>query len=142
MALQVRIASATDLAHCHQIRRIVFIEEQRVPKDLEVDGLDPSCVHFLAEVDGQLAGTARLRVTEDHHAKAERVAVLLAFRRHGVGAALMSALEQKAKLDGHHEVLLSAQVEAIPFYLARGYEAYGPEFMDAGIPHRKMRLPL
>jgi predicted GNAT family N-acyltransferase len=137
-----RIAAPDELSECHRIRRVVFIEEQQVPKDLEIDGLDPSCVHFLAEVDHEPAGTARLRITEDHHAKAERVAVLRGHRRHGVGAALMTALEAEAKRMGHHEVLLSAQVEAIPFYLARGYETYGPEFMDAGIPHRKMRLPL
>ena len=68
-------ASPAELAECHRIRRIVFIEEQKVPKDLEVDGLDLACVHFLADSDGRPAGTARLRITDDHHAKAERVAV-------------------------------------------------------------------
>lgn len=137
-----RAVPLDQLPVCHRIRREVFIDEQAVPEADEVDGRDPQCDHFLAFLEGAPVGTARLRITEDGHAKAERVAVLRPFRRHGVGAALMSALEDRARALGHQEVVLSAQVEAIPFYLARGYEAYGPEFMDAGIPHRKMHLHL
>lgn len=127
---------------CHQSRRVGGREEQRVPEADEVDGRDPGCEHFLAYLDGAPVGTARLRITEDGHAKAERVAVLGAHRGRGVGHALMNALEARARALGHAEVVLSAQVDAIPFYLARGYEPYGPEFMDAGIPHRKMHLHL
>ncbi len=130
------------LPTCRQIRREVFIEEQRVPEADEVDGLDEACEHFLAFLDGQPVGTARLRITDEGHAKAERVAVLKAHRGQGVGHALMSTLEARVRALGHPEVVLSAQVEAIPFYRARGYQAHGPEFMDAGIPHRKMHLHL
>lgn len=130
------------LPTCLQIRREVFIDEQRVPEADEVDGLDQACEHFMAFLDGRPVGTARLRITDDGHAKAERVAVLKPHRGQGVGHALMTALEARARALGHRELVLSAQVEAIPFYLARGYQAHGPEFMDAGIPHRKMRLHL
>lgn len=130
-----------DLAACRDIRRRVFIEEQNVTEEEEWDGLDEECVHFLA-VDSEPLGTARLRVTEDGQAKAERVAVLTSARRRGVGAAVMQALEAEASRRGHPSIALGAQLQAMPFYRDLGYEAYGPEFDDAGIPHRMMKKAL
>jgi len=92
-------------------------------------------------VDGQPAGTARLRVVEGL-AKAERVAVLERFRGAGVGAALMRALEGEARRRGLDQMVLHAQVRVIPFYERLGYAAHGPVFDDAGIPHRAMRKRL
>ncbi len=126
------------------MRRRVFIEEQEVPEDLEIDGLDEACVHVLAEHrDGDgwhPVGTARLRVSEEGTAKAERVAVDASLRGHGVGWQIMRRLEARAWADGHEAVVLGAQLTAMPFYEKLGYSAYGPEFLDAGIPHRMMRL--
>jgi ElaA protein len=124
----------------------VFIDEQGVPEDLELDGLDAACAHFLAtasDVDGAIVdvGTARLK-PNGGQAKAQRVAVARAWRKRGVGQALMAALEEDARARGLSAVVLSSQVSAIPFYERLGYTASGPVYEDAGIPHRDMRKPL
>lgn len=129
------------LQRCLAVRRVVFIEEQAVPEPDDVDGRDPACVHFLAQSADTDLGTARMRLLEGppRVAKAERVAVHAAARGQGVGRRLMDALEAAAWQAGAVEVRLGAQLTAVPFYLRLGYVAYGPEFDDAGIPHRMMR---
>jgi predicted GNAT family N-acyltransferase len=121
-----------------EIRRVVFIEEQRVPLEEEWDGRDPDCRHFLACLDGQPVGTARL--LPDAHIG--RVAVLREARGRGIGEALMAAAIAAARRDGHACVALAAQTHALAFYARLGFEAFGEEFLDAGILHRHMRLSL
>lgn len=121
-----------------EIRRLVFIEEQRVPKEEEWDGRDPECRHFLALYDDLPLGTARL--LPDAHIG--RVAVLARARGLGIGAALMRAAIEAARRDGHASVELAAQTHALAFYEHLGFVACGDEFLDAGIPHRNMRLAL
>lgn len=125
-------------AAASEIRRLVFIEEQRVPEEEEWDGLDPDCLHFLALHRGEPVGTARL--LPDGHIG--RVAVLSRARGLGAGALLMRAAIDAARRHGHPSVELAAQTHALPFYARLGFEAFGDEFMDAGIPHRNMRLVL
>ncbi len=138
----VREAGSEELATCLAIRREVFIEGQAVPEADDVDGLDPHCTHWLALVDGAPAGTARLRITPQGYAKIERVAVLERFRGRGLGDALMDAIEAALRGRGYREALLGAQLQAVPFYEKRGFIAEGPVFLDAGIPHKKMRKAL
>ncbi len=139
--LRVSIAGQDRFAECLALRLEVFVEEQQVPIEEEEDGLDVESTHFLA-VDGDaIVGTARLRIV-DGEGKAERVAVRAAGRRGGVGRALMRALESEASRVGARTMCLNAQVSAIPFYEALGYLAHGPEFDDAGIPHRAMQRDL
>lgn len=131
-----------DRARCLALRRTVFIDEQGVPERDELDTLDDLCTHFLAFDDGgHPIGTARLRFI-DGHAKAQRVAVLAAWRSRGVGRALMGAFEAFATRGGARDVVLSAQLSAVPFYERLGYRAFGPVYDDAGIPHRDMSKPL
>lgn len=137
----VREARADERALCFEIRRRVFVQEQRVPVDEDRDGLDDECVHFLAGLDGREVGTARMRIA-DGVARAQRVAVLPELRRAGIGGALMAALEADARRRGLAEVVLHAQVQVIPFYQRLGYVAEGDVFSEAGIPHRRMRRPL
>jgi predicted GNAT family N-acyltransferase len=132
---EARAPGALDAALA--LRHEVFVDEQGVPPELEVDGEDPACVHVLATVDGLLVGTARLREV-DGHAKAERVAVRATARRQGVGRALMAALEQEAART-HTWLHLHAQDTAIPFYLDLGYVVDGAPFTEAGIVHVAMR---
>lgn len=119
-----------------EIRRVVFIEEQRVPLEEEWDGRDPDCHHFLALLDGHPVGTARL--LPDAHIG--RVAVLKEVRGLGIGEALMRAAIEAARRDGHASVELAAQTQALAFYERLGFLAFGDEFLDAGILHRHMRL--
>ncbi|MEQ5802655.1 GNAT family N-acetyltransferase [Halomonas sp. H10-9-1] len=120
------------------IRRIVFIEEQGVSQQEEWDGRDGECQHFLALLEGQPVGTARL--LPDAHIG--RVAVLAQARGHGIGGALMRAVIEAARRRGHAAVALASQTHALEFYARLGFEAHGPEFLDAGIPHRNMQLLL
>ncbi|MEM1418220.1 MAG: GNAT family N-acetyltransferase [Myxococcota bacterium] len=138
----LRILRHAPLADAHAIRRTVFIEEQGVTEREEIDGLDPVCTHFVAYRGETPVGTARLRVTDEGVAKAERVAVLSGERGRGTGAALMEALHAAARDAGHGEVVLGAQLSAVPFYARLGYETFGEPFEDARIPHRWMRRAL
>jgi predicted GNAT family N-acyltransferase len=140
--LTLRIAPTTDIATCQALRRAVFIDEQGVDPDLEVDGLDSEATHLLAIKQGRPVGTARILFSGEV-AKVGRVCVLPELRGTGMGKALMMAAiaECRSRL-GLSEVRLGAQTYAIGFYQALGFVAEGPEFMDAGIPHREMVLEL
>ncbi len=141
MTLEVRRARPDEMDACLALRRVVFVEEQSVPPDLEVDGLDPVAIHLVALADGRVVGTARVR-TVHGAAKAERVAVPSDARGTGIGRALMRAVEEEARAGGLAAVLLNAQESAIPFYEKIGYVAEGDRFFEAGIPHRAMRRSL
>ncbi|MBI5490046.1 MAG: GNAT family N-acetyltransferase [Deltaproteobacteria bacterium] len=119
-----------------EIRREVYIVEQAVPPELEIDEHDDACVHVLArDAAGRPIGTGRL--LDDGHVG--RVAVVAAWRKRGVGAALVRRLIDLARERGMREVVADAQVRAIGFYERLGFSAEGGEFLDAGIPHRRMR---
>lgn len=122
------------------IRREVFVLEQKVPEELEVDGLDGQCVQVLAEdADGNAIGTARLMP----EGRIGRVAVLKSWRRCGVGAGLMAKLEEEATRKGITKLELHAQTHQIPFYENLAYVVVeGEEFLDAGIAHRLMEREL
>ncbi len=121
------------------VRRVVFMQEQGVPEALEWDEWDASARHFLAEDDGgHPIATARL--LPDGHIG--RMAVLEFWRRRGVGTALMRHVLAAARDAGFPAVELAAQIHALRFYERFGFESFGNEFMDAGIPHRNMRLVL
>jgi predicted GNAT family N-acyltransferase len=127
-----------DAAHLTEIRRRVFIQEQGVPEELELDGEDPAAWHWLALRHGEFAGTARM--LRDGHIG--RVAVLERYRKLGIGSALVQAAIDHAQAQRLREVYLHAQLDAVPFYERYGFIAEGPEFVDAGINHRSMRLVL
>ena len=140
--MTLKIAPTTDIATCQALRRTVFIDEQGVDPDLEVDGLDEDATHLLAVKNGRPVGTARLLI-KDTVGKVGRVCVLPELRGTGMGKALMLAAiaECRSRL-GISEVRLGAQTHALGFYEALGFVAEGPEFLDAGIPHREMVLEL
>ncbi|NWG87816.1 MAG: GNAT family N-acetyltransferase [Hydrogenophilaceae bacterium] len=121
------------------VRRQVFIEEQAVPEAMEWETQDPACDWFVAkDGGGAIVGIARL--TPD--ARIGRMAVLPGWRRRGVGTALLQAALAKARQKGLPQVSLHAQVHALLFYGRFGFQARGPEFEEAGIPHREMSLVL
>ncbi len=139
-AYRTRIAShAADFDALRSVRETVFVQEQRVPRELELDALDPQCTHVLAEdANGHPIGAGRL--TPDR--RIGRMAVLPAWRGHGIGGAMLDALLQHAHDNGWQEVTLHAQVDAIAFYRRHGFIAYGERFQEAGIKHQSMRLRL
>lgn len=133
----VRDASwAADAARLQQVRRAVFIVEQRIPEDMEWDAEDALCLHALAEdTAGNPVGTGRLLA--DGHIG--RIAVLADWRGRGVGAAIFEHLIGVAERLGHAELLLNAQAHAVGFYARYGFSPCGPEYLEAGIAHRPMR---
>ncbi|MGW1881778.1 GNAT family N-acetyltransferase [Streptomyces sp. NPDC001970] len=136
---------AADREACFAVRKEVFVVEQGVPEDIEYDAHDAGAVHVLAVgPDGPL-GTGRLLtglLPDPTVGSLGRLAVTEAARGLGVGAALVRAIEVSARDRGLTSVDLHAQTHALGFYERLGYEAYGPEFPDAGIPHRAMRRVL
>src|SRR5262245_65175653 len=124
--------------HASPIRFAVFVEEQGVPLELELDEMDEKSIHALAFHDGSPVGTGRL--LPDGHIG--RMAVLKAWRGRGIGTHILASLMDEARGRGDREVMLSAQVQATRFYRRHGFAEEGPEYMDAGIPHRTMRRSL
>lgn len=117
------------------LRTRVFVEEQRVPLDEELDGRDPDCLHVAAETSGgSIVGTGRLMP----EGRIGRMAVDPEWRRRGVGRSLLDALVACAREQGFATVELHAQTRAEGFYEVAGFRAEGPVFEDAGIPHRRM----
>ena len=120
------------------IRFEVFVREQRVPAEIELDDMDARSLHAIVFLEEKPVGTARL--LPDGHIG--RMAVLKAHRKKGVGAAMLERLIEAARARGDREVALSAQVHAVPFYRAHGFVEEGAEYEEAGIAHQAMRLPL
>jgi predicted GNAT family N-acyltransferase len=122
-----------------RIRFLVFVDEQRVPLEMEVDEFDPRSIHALAYSEaGEAIGTGRL--LPDAHIG--RMAVLKAWRGRGAGGAILQSLIAAARSRGDRQILLSAQTHAIPFYRKHGFVEEGTEYDDAGIPHQMMRKAL
>lgn len=121
------------------IRTRVFVEEQGVPAELEWDAADADCWHAVArDAQGVPVGTGRL--LPDGHIG--RMAVLAEARGSGVGMAILLALIAQARTLGYAEVMLNAQTHAESFYQRAGFVREGEIFMEAGIEHISMRLPL
>lgn len=140
--MTLEIVEARDIALCRQLRRVVFIEEQGVSEADEVDDLDDVALHLLALVDGAAVGSARLLV-QGEVGKIGRVCVLQQARGAGIGAALIRAAVARLRgIDGVTKAKLGAQVHALGFYQALGFQAFGPIYDDAGIDHRDMVLAL
>ena len=138
----IEIVETCDIATCRALRRIVFIEEQGVSEADEVDDKDDDAIHLLATDAGKPVGSARLLVMGEV-GKVGRVCVLSEARGTGLGAALMrAAVERFRQVPGVTKVKLGAQTHALGFYERLGFEAHGPEFDDAGIPHREMVMEL
>lgn len=127
-----------DINDLKMIRTTVFIDEQNVPVELEWDGVDESCTHFIVRSDNGAIATARL--TPD--GQIGRMAVLSDYRGLGIGTALLLKILSHAKESGHDRLYIHAQKQAILFYERNGFIPEGNEFMDAGIPHLAMHLDL
>lgn len=136
------------------VRFRVFVEEQHVPIEEEVDAYDDrpgerdDVVQVLVRLGEQPAATARLLLGHRDSADGRgyphigRVAVLAEHRTSGLGRVVMNALHEEARARGERGITLAAQLHAIPFYERLGYVARGPVYLDAGIEHRDMDLEL
>ncbi len=137
-----------DLDAAFWVRHAVFVDEQGVPVELERDERDAAADHLVAVLDGVVVGAVRLvfeppgfeglDVAYGPVAHLGRLAVRAAARGHGIGALLVQAVEDRARVRGLRVIYLGAQTHAQGFYERLGYAAFGAEFDDAGLPHRHM----
>lgn len=117
------------------IRLTVFVEEQGVPANIEMDPLDSECQHFIV-LNEQAKAIATARLSKA--GKLGRMAVLKAYRKKGAGRLLLEAASAYATKQGLHKLVCHAQAEAVGFYKKQGFVATGKPFQEAGIEHLKM----
>ena len=140
--MSLQIGPTDDVDSCLALRHAVFVVEQGVSLEDEVDGHDGRAHHILARLNGVPVGCARILIKDDT-GKIGRVCVLPSSRGTGLGSALIKAcLTHLRKQKDVRRALLGSQTHAIAFYEKLGFVAFGPEYDDAGIPHRDMDLSL
>lgn len=137
MLAGLRVETKEQLEEAYRIRTEVFVHEQGVDPDIEIDEHEAIAKHVLVLYDGQPAGAGRVRNVEGI-AKLERICVLQPYRMHKVGAAVMAELESIARGMGLSKAKLHAQTHAAGFYEKLGYTVDSDEFMEDGIPHVRM----
>ncbi len=138
--IKIKITNYQDeLETIKNIRVCVFQEEQGVDPALEFDGYDDDCVHFLAYLDDQAVGTARIRYIAEDTAKIERLAVLSRARGQGVGTALMKeAIAFIEEQEKYKKIVVHAQVYIKELYEKLGFQPIGDRFTEGEILHIKM----
>jgi predicted GNAT family N-acyltransferase len=124
------------------LRVRVFVDEQGVSREEELDELDREATQIVAVDESGVIATCRLRGVEPGVSKLERMAVDRRFRKLGVGGRLLAGAEDEARGTQAKEMLLHAQLRARDFYASHGYLPEGETFMDAGIEHIAMRKAL
>ena len=138
----IAIESPADMQRALAIRRRVFIEEQSVPEEIEMDADDQRAFHALAILDGVAIGCGRMLEHGESEVKIGRMAVLREFRKTGVGEQILRLLIDRARARGIRKAILHAQLTAEGFYLKQGFRPIGGVFDEAGIAHRKMERSL
>ncbi|MDP3268499.1 MAG: GNAT family N-acetyltransferase [Legionella sp.] len=137
-----KVSDSKAMDACLAIRHEVFVEGQKVPLNEELDGKDKDSEHYLLHVDNHPAGVARVRHLFGF-AKIERVAVLDSLQGRGLGKYLMEfILDDLTSNSSLKCAKLSSQINAISFYEKLGFIVCSDEYMDAGIPHKDMKLML
>ena len=132
------VKTEADMEAAVGIRFRVFVDEQSVPPEIELDEYDAHATHAIALEGGQAIGTGRVIIT-DGVARIGRMAVDLSHRRRGVGGIILRFLEEEAKSQGATEYILHAQEYVKSFYAAHGYTEHGEPFLEVAIPHVEMR---
>ncbi|HET9554537.1 MAG TPA: GNAT family N-acetyltransferase [Anaeromyxobacteraceae bacterium] len=144
MDYTVRFASTPeDRELAYALRRDVFDVEQNVPRPLDRDTHDHNANHVVAlDAAGRCIGTGRLVRLDARTCQIGRMAVAKEVRRHGVGKAVIEALERMAALRGIQEIVLNAMIPSVHFFESIGYAKDGEPFLDSGVPHLLMRKVL
>jgi predicted GNAT family N-acyltransferase len=140
----VKVTNEEKFQAALKIRKIVFVQEQQVPIEEEIDQYDQlnQATHFVMYNDeNEPIGAGRYREVEDY-GKIERICILPNYRKNGSGKQLMDEIIRYAKETGAKKVKLNAQTQALPFYEKLGFTVTSDEFLDAGIPHKAMEMEL
>ena len=131
------VDSEEELNQAFNLRVEVFVDEQKVPKELELDEFDESALHVIALYDNKVIGCGRI-IFEGNEAKIGRVAVKESFRNQKIGYQLMSKMIKISKNKGFEIISLHSQVQVVPIYEIFGFRKVGEIFLDAGIEHINM----
>lgn len=121
----------------YALRKLVFVQEQQVPEEIELDEFDVTALHGVAQIGNEIVGVLRLLI-EDGCGHLGRLAVKKELRGQGLGRDLMKLAEEKAKELKLKEIYFHAQYHAMPFYQKLGYGTRGEIFKEAGIDHIEM----
>jgi len=141
--LSYKIAvSDCELKGAFEVRKQVFVEEQGISEDLELDEHDMEAMHMVVKDGERIVGTARVLFLAASQAKLERMAILKLFRHRGIGKSIISFLDEEFTNRGIEQVVLHAQYSAVNFYKSCGFEESGSPFWEAGIKHVKMQKRL
>lgn len=141
--VEVRLAETEqELEGAIAVRFRVFVAEQSVPPEEELDDADAAAAHAIALVSGEVVGTGRLVRRGPETVQIGRMAVDQPWRRQGVGGQILDYLEAQASAQGMRHCYLHAQEYVKAFYAAHGYQEHGQVFLDAGIRHIEMRKEL
>ncbi|HIY92206.1 GNAT family N-acetyltransferase [Companilactobacillus sp. HBUAS56275] len=124
------------------IRTKVFVDEQNVPAEIEIDADEDKCTYFVLYSNNKAAATARFQVTSDNGIHIQRVAVLKSFRHQHLGSDLLEYIFNYAKQHNFNYIILGAQDHAQAFYTQLGFKVVGEQYEEAGILHHDMRLSL
>jgi predicted GNAT family N-acyltransferase len=133
--------TSSDFFKLFKLRNKVYVEELNVPKEIEFDEYDKIALHFIVEFKDITIGTARL-VVLGKKGKIGRVCILKEYRKKGIGTKLIKSIIKTAKKIGLEKLIVEAKVKALPFYEKIGFHSEGNEFLEVGIPHKKMSLSI
>ena len=137
-----RVESEAEMEGAIGIRFRVFVSEQSVPPEEELDEADATATHAIALSEGTIIGTGRLLRQDGVTAIIGRMAVDREWRRRGVGGQILLFLEEEARAQGYRQSVLHAQEYVKSFYASHGYSEHGDVFLEVNIPHIEMRKPL
>lgn len=136
------VTSDRELKAAFEVRLQVFVEEQGISEELELDDLDQEALHMVVKDGERVIGTARVLFLTANQAKIERMAILEPFRRRGIGRGIISFLNEELRNKQVEQVVLHAQYAVVAFYKSCGFEESGLPFQEAGIKHIKMERQL
>lgn len=136
-----KVNNKDDLEKVIDIRKNVFIKEQNVPLDIEIDGLDPEAEHFIVYLGNEPIGCARIRANRNS-AKLERIAIIKRYRGKGFGTKLTNFLIDYCKKKDFQEIILHSQTYVSDFYKKIGFKPSGKTFFEADIEHMEMYLDI
>lgn len=136
------VTSDSELKSAFEVRRKVFIEEQGISEDIELDEHDREALHIIARDGEKVIGTARVLFSAPSQAKIERMAILKPFRGKGIGRKIIAFLDVTLRNRQVNQVILHAQYPVVGFYRSCGFTESGSPFREAGIRHIKMQKRL
>ncbi len=132
-----KVKNKSELNKTFEIRTTVFIEEQNVLPELELDGLDSEAEHFIVYLNHKPIGCARIRKNKDF-VKLERIAIIKEYRCRGFGKKLTNFLVDYCKQNNYNKIKLHSQIYISDFYKKLGFKLVGKKFFEAGIEHIEM----